>query len=149
VLQRVIFGDVMNKEEEIQRYASLIEYYKNQLQSIETQFQYLQATIMDFTQAKITIEKLSEVKKSTELLVPLGGGTFAFATTKNTSKILTDVGAGIVIEKTPKDAIDIIQKRIEVLEQSQKNLTTMSQQIQQQMNEVSMKAEQMLAGVQQ
>ena len=81
--------------------------------------------------------------------VPLGGGTFAFATTKNTSKILTDVGAGIVIEKTPKDAIDIIQKRIEVLEQSQKNLTTMSQQIQQQMNEVSMKAEQMLAGVQQ
>jgi len=135
----------MNKEEELQRYASLIEYYKNQLQSIETQFSYLQATIVDYTQAKITIEKLTDLKKATEILVPLGGGTFTYATAKNTSHILTEVGAGVVIEKTPKDAIAIIQKRIDTLEQSQKNISTMSQQIQQQIDEISNKAEQMLS----
>jgi prefoldin alpha subunit len=135
----------MNKEEELQRYASLIEYYKNQLQSLETQFSYLQATILDYSQAKITIEKLTEVKKATEILVPLGGGTFTYATAKNTSYILTEVGAGVVIEKTPKDAIAIIQKRIDVLEQSQKNISNMSQQIQQQIDEISIKAEQMLS----
>lgn len=138
----------MNKEEEFQRYASLVEYYKNQLQSLETQFSYVQATIMDYTQAKISIEKLSQAKKGTELLVPLGGGTFTYASAKETSKILTDVGAGIVIEKTAEESIQIIQKRIEELEQSQKNLSTMSQQIQQQLTEISSKAEQMLSGIQ-
>jgi prefoldin alpha subunit len=138
----------MNKEEEFQRYANLIDYYKNQLQSLETQFSYLQATILDYTQAKISIEKLSQTKKGTELLVPLGGGTFTFASAKDTAKILTDVGAGIIVEKTAEESIQIIQKRIEVLEQSQKNLSNMSQQIQQQLTEISSKAEQMLSEVQ-
>ena len=137
----------MNKEEELQRYANLIEYYKNQLQTFETQFSYLQATIVDYTQAKITIEKLSEAKKGSELLVPLGGGTFTYATAKNTSRILTDVGAGIVIEKTPEESISIIQKRIETLEQSQKNLSAMSQQIQQQIDDLSNKAERLLSEI--
>ncbi|MFH0767640.1 MAG: prefoldin subunit alpha [Bacillota bacterium] len=134
----------MTKEEEIQRCADLIEYYKSQLQSIETQFSYLQATLIDYMQAKITIEKISETKKDTDILVPIGGGTFAYATAKNTSKILTEVGAGIAIEKNPKDAINVVQKRIETLEQSQKNMSNMSQTIQQQINELSIKAEHLL-----
>ncbi len=138
----------MTKEEELQRCADLIEYYKSQLQSIETQFSYLQATLIDYMQAKITIEKISETKKDTDLLVPIGGGTFAYATAKNTSKILTEVGAGIAIEKTPADAISIVQKRIETLEQSQKNMSNMSQTIQQQINELSIKAEHLLTETQ-
>lgn len=138
----------MNKEEELQRYSNQIEYYKNQLQSIETQFSYLQTTILDYMQAKITIEKISETKKSTDLLIPLGGGTFTYATAKNTSQILTEVGAGIVIDKTPKEAIDIVQKRIDTLEQSQKNILNMSQQIQKQIYELTGKAEKILAETQ-
>ena len=134
----------MNPEEEFQRYASLIEYYKNQLASIENQFSYLQATIMDYSQAKITLEKLKETKKDTEILIPLGGGTFAFGKANDTSKILTDIGSGIIIQKTPEDAIQTINNRIETLQRNQDSLTTMSQQINQQINEISMKAQKIL-----
>jgi prefoldin alpha subunit len=139
----------MNEEEEFQRYASMIEYYKNQLSAIEQQFSFLQATINDYAQAKITIEKMKESSNDAEILIPIGGGTFAFGTTKDTSKILTDIGSGIVVEKTPDEAISVIDKRIETLQTNQESLTNLSQQINSQMEEISKKAQQLLANKQQ
>ncbi len=135
----------MSQEEEFQRYAALVEYYKEQLQSLEQQFQYLQAAVMDYGKAKITIEKIAEEKEGSEILVPIGGGTFSYATANNTKKILTEIGAGIVMEKNPAEAIEIIERRIKDLEKSQEAISNMSKNIQQQIEEVSSKAQQMLS----
>jgi prefoldin alpha subunit len=132
----------MNQEEEFQRYAALIDYYKSQLDSIENQYNYLQAAIMDYQKAKITVEKLAETKSGNEILIPIGGGVFTYATTKKPSKVLTDIGSGIVIEKTPKDALLVMDKRIKDLQQNIDSLNKMSQQIQDQMQEISNKAQQ-------
>lgn len=131
----------MNQEEDFQRYAALIDYYRSQLDSIENQNNYLQAAIMDYQKAKLTIEKLSETKSGNEMLIPIGGGVFTYATTKDSSKVLTDIGAGIVVEKKPKDALSIIDNRIEGLQENQKSLSKMSDQIQDQMKEISRKAQ--------
>ena len=132
----------MNQEEEFQRYAALIDYYKSQLESIENQYNYLQAAIMDYQKAKITVEKLAETKSGNEILIPIGGGVFTYAAAKKTSKVLTDIGSGIVIEKTPKDALLVMDKRIKGLQENLDSLNTMSQQIQDQMQEISKKAQQ-------
>lgn len=134
----------MTNEEEIQRYANLIEYYRSQMESIENQFNYLQAAILDYSKAKMTIEKINETKTGTDVLIPLGGGTFTYATAKNTKKILTEIGEGIVLEKTPTDAMELVEKRIQQLTQSQESLSAMSQQIQKQINEISAKAQELL-----
>ena len=132
----------MNQEEEFQRYAALIDYYKSQLESIENQYNYLQAAIMDYQKAKITVEKLAETKSGNEILIPIGGGVFTYATTKKPSKVLTDIGSGIVIEKNPKDALLVMDKRIKDLQENIDSLNKMSQQIQDQMQEISKKAQQ-------
>ena len=132
----------MNQEEEFQRYAALIDYYKSQLESIENQYNYLQAAIMDYQKAKITVEKLAETKSGNEILIPIGGGVFTYAAAKKPSKVLTDIGSGIVIEKTPKDALLVMDKRIKGLQENLDSLNTMSQQIQDQMQEISKKAQQ-------
>jgi len=134
----------MTNEEEIQRYANIIEYYRSQLESIESQFNYLQAAMLDYTKAKMTIEKINETKTGTDILIPLGGGTFTYASAKNTSKILTEIGAGYVLEKSPTDAMELIEKRIQQLTQSQESLSAMSQQIQNQINEISAKAQELM-----
>ena len=134
----------MNEEEEFQRYASMIEYYKNQLSAIEQQFSFLQATVNDYAQAKITIEKMKESSNGSEILIPIGGGTFAFAEAKDTNKILTDIGSGIVVEKTPDEAINVINKRIETLQTNQQSLSSLSQQINKQMEEITKKAQELI-----
>ncbi|MBS3778005.1 MAG: prefoldin subunit alpha [Candidatus Thermoplasmatota archaeon] len=131
----------MNQEEEFQRYAAMVDYYKSQLESIENQNNYLQAAIMDYQKAKLTVKKLAETKSGKEILVPIGGGVYTYATSKKTSKVLTDIGSGIVIEKKPDDAVAVIDKRIKGLQENKESLTSMSEQIQDQMKEISRKAQ--------
>lgn len=131
----------MNQEEEFQRYAAMVDYYKSQLESIENQNSYLQAAIMDYQKAKLTVQKLSETQTGNEMLIPIGGGVFTYATTKKPSKVLADIGAGIVIEKNPKETLGIIDKRIKDLQENQQSLNEMSEKIQNQMKEISQKAQ--------
>ncbi len=63
----------MGKEEEITRNLTMIEYYKEQLNSIDMQAQYLQAAIADFHKAKITVEQLQNADDKSEILIPIGG----------------------------------------------------------------------------
>ena len=138
----------MNQEEEFQQYASLMDYYKSQLESLENQFSYVQAAINDYGKAKITIEKLGESVDDTDLLIPIGGGTFSYAKAKDTKKILTEIGAGIVVEKKPEEALKILDRRIEELQKSQENISNVSQKIQTQLNEISEKAQNMFSNSQ-
>ena len=90
----------MTKQEDITRNLTLIEYYKQQLESIEMQLQYLQATLSEYQRAKITVEQLHDTDDNSELLIPVGGGVFVNGSLKNSSNVLIGVGAGIVLEKT-------------------------------------------------
>ena len=131
----------MTKEEELAKYMALIEQYKEQMNSIEIQSQYLQAAIADYSKAKITIEQLTKTNPGSEILLPIGGSTFIDATAKNTSKVLFDIGGGIVTEKTSEDAIKKINQRIEDLQKTQEKLLAMMQNLQNEATEVSAKAQ--------
>ena len=135
----------MTKEEELQKYMNLIEYYKEQLKALEYQFSLIQTTINDQTKAKITLEKLKGAKNDSELLLPIGGGAFINATLKNSSKVLYDVGEGVVIEKTIEDAIIKVDIRIKELQQTEEKISTMAQQIQNEATDAQNNAESILS----
>ena len=135
----------MTKEDELQKYMTLIEYYKEQLNNLEYQFSLIQTTINDQSKAKLTLQKLKGVKDESELLLPIGAGAFINANLKNSSKVLYDVGEGIVIEKTIDDTINKIDQRIKELQDTEEKISTMAQQIQNEATEVQNKAESILA----
>lgn len=134
----------MTKDEELSRYMILIENYKEQLNSLDMQYSYLQAAIADYNKAKITLEQLIKADDGTEVLLPIGGSTFVNATAKSTSKVLFDIGGGVVTEKTTEDAIKKIDKRIESLQQTQEKLSSMAQQLQTEATQISDKAQRLL-----
>ena len=135
----------MTKEEELSKYMILIENYKEQLNSLEMQYSYLQVAIADYTKAKMTVEQLSKTDDGADILLPIGGSAFINATAKNTSKVLFDIGDGIVVEKTSDDVIKKIDKRIENLQQTRERLSTMVQQLQTEAAEISDKAQKLLS----
>lgn len=135
----------MTKDEELARYMALIENYKEQLNSLERQHQYLQAALTDYMKAKMTVEQLSKADDGADVLLPIGGSTFVNATAKSTSKVLFDLGGGIVAEKTSDEAIKKIDQRIENLQQTQEKLASMAQQLQTEAAEVSEKAQRLLS----
>jgi prefoldin alpha subunit len=135
----------MTNDEELSKYMALIEQYKEQMNQLEMQSQYLQAAIADYNKAKITLEQLNNADAGTEMLLPIGGSTFINATANNTSKVLFDIGGGIVTEKNSEDDIKNIDKRTEELQKTQDRLMEMIQNIQAEATETYAKAQQLLA----
>ena len=134
----------MAKEEEITRNLTMIEYYKEQISSIDMQTQYLQAAIADFHKAKITVEQLHKASDQSEILIPIGGGTFLNGTLTDHSKVLVDIGAGLVTEKTVDAAVKKIEERIKDLRENQEKLMSLAQKIENEATELSQKTQQMM-----
>jgi len=131
----------MNQEDELTKYMYLIEQYKEQINTLESQAQYLQAAIIDYNKAKITLEQLDKSDKDKEILFPIGGGSFVEGKTTNKSKILIDIGAGLVTEKKTDEAVKKIEKRIEELNNSQQKITDMMQQLQDEATQITNKVQ--------
>ncbi len=135
----------MTKEEELQKYMMLIEQYKEQLSSLDAQFSYLQNAIMDQTRAKTTLENLDKTDEGVDVMIPIGGGAFIDATAKKTSKALFDIGDGVVIEKTSKDIVKKMDERIKNLQQTEEKISSMAQQLQTEVNEITEKAQNLMS----
>jgi len=134
----------MTKEEEASKYMLIVEQCKEQLNQLEMQSQYIQAAIMDYNKARLTIEHLKKLDKETEMMIPIGGGAFINTIAKKQEKILVDVGAGIVTEKTYEEAIKKIDERIQSIEKSQARLDEMIQNIQKQGEDAAGKAQKLI-----
>lgn len=134
----------MTKEEEITKNLTLIEYYKQQLESIDMQLQYLQSTLMDYQRAKMTVEQLHAVDDNSEILIPVGAGTFVNGSLKNASNVLIGIGAGIVIEKSVDAAIGKLDERIKRIQENLDKMVSLGQKIQCDAEELSHKTQQMM-----
>lgn len=132
------------EEEEITRNLTLIEYYKQQLESIDMQLQYLQSTLADYQRAKMTVEQLHAVDENSELLIPVGAGTFINGSLKNASNVLIGVGAGIVIEKTVDEAVLKLEERIKRIQENLEKMVSFGQKIQSDTEELSQKTQHMM-----
>jgi prefoldin alpha subunit len=134
----------MTKEEEITRNLSLIEYYKEQLDSIDMQSQLMQAALRDYYKGKMTIEQLRKADENSEILIPVGGGAFINGSITNVSKVLVDIGAGLVTEKTVDGAVKKIDERIKNLQENQEKLLSMAQKLQTEATELSQKTQKLM-----
>lgn len=134
----------MTKDEEASKYMMIIEQCKEQLNQLEMQSQYIQAAIMDYNKARLTIEQLNKLEKETEMIIPIGGGTFINTTAKKQEKILVDIGAGVVTEKTYDEAIKKVDERIKNIEKSQARIDEMMQNIQKQGEDAAEKAQKLM-----
>lgn len=127
----------MVEEKDASENIALLEAYREQLETLERQSVYIQALITEYTKARITMEQLSDIKDSIEILMPIGGGVFVPALSKDTSKVLFAEGADIVVEKPVDDAVKALNKRVEELQKNLVKLDEMAQQIQQKAQKIS------------
>jgi prefoldin alpha subunit len=134
----------MAKDEEITRNLTLIEYYKQQLESIDMQLQYLQSTLADYQRAKLTVEQLHAADENSEVLIPVGAGTFINGSLKNASNVLIGVGAGLVVEKTVDEAVLKLEERMKRIEENLEKMASLGQRIQSDAEELSRKTQQMM-----
>ena len=139
----------MTQEEEVTRNLTLIEYYKDQLNSLEFQSQYIQAALTDYHKAKLTVEHMKSTSHQSDIMYPIGGGAFLTGAISDPSKVLVNVGAGYLLEKSIDDAIKKIDERIAAAEENLTRLNQMAQQIQSEATDLSEKTQKLMQEAQQ
>jgi prefoldin alpha subunit len=135
----------MTNNDELSRYMIMIEQYKEQINQLEMQSQYVQAAITDYSKAKITLENLKKTEKGKEILFPIGGGALLEATVNDTKNVLYNIGADIVIQKDVDNAVGKIQEKIESLQKSQEKINDTIQKIQLEATQISEKAQKLMS----
>src|ERR687887_414717 len=79
-----------------------------------------------------------------ESLMPVGIGVYMRAVVPPVKKLLVNVGAGIIIEKSREDTVNYIESRIKEFEVALSQLSSQKQQIEMRMEQIQKQVNQML-----
>ncbi len=89
-------------------------------QMIEEQIKKMQEQLLSFKKQNEELEgitnalqNIAEVKQGTEILVPMSSGIFIKAEVQETKEVLVNVGDNVVVEKKLEDAILLVRKQQE------------------------------------
>ncbi len=99
--------------------AQQLLYQMQMLESYTANLDQKEEAIMTFLREAISsVESIRGIDQNQEFesLVPVGLGTYIKANISGTSKVLLNVGAGIVVEKEHNSAINYLESRIKELQ---------------------------------
>jgi prefoldin alpha subunit len=134
----------MAQEEDITRNLTLIEYYKQQLESLDLQLQMMQSALAEYQRARITVDQIQTSQSKTDILIPAGGGIYLNGALGTVSTMLVALGADYIMEKTPPEAITKLDDHIKRIQDNQERLYQLATRLQNEAEELSQKTQQMM-----
>lgn len=88
---------------------------QHQLNEMHEQLQRIEQQVAEVSSLKEGIEDFSKLKKGDEMLVPLANGIFVRAQLLDVDSLKINVGAGVLVEKTCAQALDLIEEQYKAI----------------------------------
>lgn len=98
--------------------AQQLLYQMQMLESLAANLDQKEAAIVSYMrEAMASIQSIKGIQgQESESLIPVGLGTFVKAKISDNTKVLVDIGAGIVVEKDNEAALNHLEARIKELQ---------------------------------
>jgi prefoldin alpha subunit len=112
------------------------QQYQAQAEAIARQLGLTQLTAEGLDRALKAVEAMETAEEGTEMLVPIGSGSFIHAKLASKEKVVLNVGAGVNIEKTPAEAKESLKIRKAEVAEGSKKLNEMLGKIDQEMQRI-------------
>ncbi|MFH1127321.1 MAG: prefoldin subunit alpha [archaeon] len=103
-------------DENVQRKMMELESYKSQMQQYQQQKSQVMMSVQELLSAKATIDSMKNAKKGTEMIIPIGGGTFIKGIIENPKAVIASIGADIAVTKDLLSAIKHIDEQVKSAE---------------------------------
>ena len=132
-------------QQQINRLIAASKEFESQAEQIQMQLEFINQTIATLQVTEETVENLDKLEDGQDFLLPLGNFAFLKAKIVDTSKVLVNVGANIVLEKTIAKAKEDFEQRLEDLNKIQIQLRQAMQQVMQQMQKIRAEIERLAA----
>ncbi len=111
------------QERELRELIIKLRTYQAQAETLSQQLSLLQSTMEEYDRAIIAINHCKELSEGTDLLVPVGAGSYVRARLGKMDHIIVGIGANVSAEKTPDDAVETLTKRQNELKESAEKIS--------------------------
>jgi len=103
------------KEQEVQQKLVLYQLLNQRLEQINEQARALEQRMLELETTRQALEDMKGLKQDNEVLIPLGSGCYTYGRTGDSGRLLCDLGAGGMVNKSLQEAKGILDgKRIEI-----------------------------------
>ena len=112
----------MSRDEELRKLLVETQFLEATAESLQSRINFVNAALADLRIARMSMEGLMKEKKDTQLIVPIGGGSYIKVRLDESDLVIAGIGANVAVEKPLPDALERIKNRIEELEKTAKAL---------------------------
>jgi prefoldin alpha subunit len=106
------------EEEELRKLSVEMRFLEQTAETLQQRLSMLNAAITDLSYANMTLDGVEKEKENSDLLVPIGGGSYVKMKLANSDKVVVGIGAGVSIEKQLPEAKAMLKERLDELEKS-------------------------------
>src|SRR5712691_916422 len=118
-----------NSDEDVRELLAEIRLLEGSARILQSRIDVLSAALSETLTAIQTLEGAKGKPEGTDLLLPIGSGSFIKSKISNPDVIMVSVGAGVIVEKTVDDSIKDLRLRSSDLERARVNVTQQLGQI--------------------
>lgn len=131
----------MSNQEELQKIAYEVDYYRQQADGIQQRMGQIQGLV---SESEATLNALGSLNGDT--LMPLGSGAFAKVAISDPQKVLLEVGGRVLVEKTVAEAKALVETRKSELQKALDELNRAMDKISKRVSELDEQAVKLQTG---
>jgi prefoldin alpha subunit len=106
------------EEQELRQLSVEMRLLEQAAETMQQRLSMLNAAITDLSYASITLEGVEKEKENSDLLVPIGGGSYVKMKLANPDKVVVGLGSGVSVEKPLAEAKTMLKERLDELQKS-------------------------------
>src|SRR3989344_6425049 len=111
--------DKQKKSKELYLEFQMLDQHIRQLHK---QLEAVTQQLVEFTVTSSNLDEFKKISAGTDIFAPLSSGIFAKASIKDTSDLLVNIGANVVVKKDIDSTKKLIQNQAEEIKKIQKQL---------------------------
>ena len=111
-----------NKDRKAQEMYMEFQVLDQHIKQLQKQLEMVTHQLIELTVTSNSLDEFNNIKNEKDVFVPLSSGIFAKASIKDTSQLLVNVGANVVVKKDVAETKKLISNQIEEIKKVQKNM---------------------------
>ncbi|MDY6959453.1 MAG: prefoldin subunit alpha [Halobacteriota archaeon] len=111
------------EEREFQEMVMTLRQEQVKAEALTQQLTLVQSSVSEHDTAIEALKHIKDLASGNELIVPIGAGTYVYATLSSVDKIIVELGSGVSAEKDPDGVVESLTKRRDELSETYKTMS--------------------------
>ena len=111
-----------NKDKKAQEMYMEFQVLEQQIRQLQKQLEVITSQLIELNATSNSLDEFKKISQGSEVFVPLSSGIFVKANIKDTSELLVNVGANVVVKKDNDSTKKLIQNQMEEIKKIQRQM---------------------------